>query len=93
MIKIILRLNAEIEEKNFLAGVQSESEENLIKFVEYKIKDELENKTQLFATKADISMLEVRIERSKAEIVKWMFIFWIGQMVGLFGLILLFVRK
>jgi hypothetical protein len=43
----------------------------------------LENR---FATKEDLS-------NTKAEIVKWMFIFWVGQLVATFGFILLFLRK
>jgi hypothetical protein len=65
----------------------------LTTFIEHKIKDELENKSQMLATKEDISILNTKIEQSKAETIKWMFIFWIGQVVATFGFILLFLKK
>ncbi len=73
--------------------VGKETAENLTTFIEHKIKDELENKSQMLATKEDISNLHTKIEQSKAETIKWMFIFWIGQVVATFGFILLFLKK
>ena len=73
--------------------VGKETAENLTTFIEHKIKDELENKSQMLATKEDISILNTKIEQSKSETIKWMFIFWIGQLVATFGFILLFLKK
>jgi hypothetical protein len=53
----------------------------------------MENKSQILATKEDISLLNLKIEQSKAETIKWMFIFWVGQVVATFGFILLFLNK
>ncbi|NII29134.1 hypothetical protein HB364_28910 [Pseudoflavitalea sp. X16] len=39
-----------------------------------------------FATKEDLSSTRV-------EIVRWMFIFWVGQIAATFGFILLFLKK
>jgi len=47
----------------------------------------------MLASKEDISILNTKIEQSKAETIKWMFIFWIGQVVATFGFILLFLKK
>ena len=71
----------------------AQAPENLTTFIELKIKDELENKSQILATKEDISILNTKIEQSKAETIKWMFIFWIGQVGATFGFILLFLKK
>lgn len=73
--------------------VGKETAENLTTFIEHKIKDELENKSQMLATKEDILILNTKIEQSKAETIKWMFIFWIGQVIATFGFILLFLKK
>lgn len=81
-----------------------ETAENLTNFIEYKIKDEVENKSQTLATKEDIfilkddlhkevTRLELKISQTKAETIKWMFIFWIGQVVATFGFILLFLKR
>jgi hypothetical protein len=37
--------------------------------------------------------MESKISESKADTIKWMFIFWIGQVVATFGFILLFLKK
>ena len=33
------------------------------------------------------------ISEAKTEIVRWMFLFWVGQMAAMIGLILLFIKK
>ncbi len=66
--------------------VDRETAENLTTFIEDKIEDELENKSLMFATKEDVA-------NAKADIIKWMFIFWIGQVITTFGFILLYLKK
>ena len=70
-----------------------ETAENLTNFIEHKITGELEYKSQILATKEDISRLDLKKEHTKSEMIKWMFIFWIGQVVATFGFILLFIKK
>jgi hypothetical protein len=36
------------------------------------------------STKADIARLDTKISDSKSETIKWMFIFWVGQMILLY---------
>lgn len=73
--------------------VGKESAENLTSYIEEKVKDEVGNKTQSLATKEDIAKLDTKIANAKAETIKWMFIFWIGQVAATFGFILLFLKK
>lgn len=73
--------------------VGKETAENLTGYIESKIKDEFSNQSTTLATKQDIAKLEVKIADSKADTIKWMFIFWIGQVVATFGFILLFLKK
>jgi hypothetical protein len=74
-----------------------EGAENLTTFIEHKINNELENKAQMIATKEDLyqvkSELLLKMSEWKSETIKWMFIFWVGQVVATFGFILLFLRK
>lgn len=63
-----------------------ETAENLTTFIDNKIKHEVESLKYNFATKADLA-------ETKSEIIKWMFIFWVGQVVVTFGFILLFLKK
>lgn len=70
-----------------------ETAENLTTFIEEKIKCEVDTKASNFATKEDIAKLSAEASENKAELMKWMFIFWVGQMIGTFGFILLFLKK
>lgn len=53
----------------------------------------LATKEDIAATKQDIAATREEIAKAKAETIKWMFIFWIGQVVATFGFILLFLKK
>ena len=68
----------------------------LVEFVEQKVSKQVESEVSELATKADltteIARLDVRIERTKAEIIKWMFIFWAGQ-TGIMVAILSLLHK
>ena len=70
-----------------------ESAESRTTFIENKITSELESKTQILATKEDFAKLDAKISESKSETIKWMFVFWIGQILATFGFILLYLRK
>ena len=63
-----------------------ETAENLTTFIEEKIKCEVDTKASILATKENLA-------NTKAEIIKWMFIFWVGQVIATFGFILLFLNK
>lgn len=73
--------------------VGREAAENLTTFIEEKITSELETKSQILATKEDLTATKAEIFKVKADLIKWMFIFWVGQVVATFGFILLFLKK
>ena len=77
--------------------VGEQEAEALVSFVDSKIKDNNETNLRVLATKEDIAKsegkLEVKISEVKSEIIKWMFIFWIGQVAVTMGLILLYIKK
>jgi len=68
------------------AKMGREAAENLTTYIEEKIRDEYNNKSQLLATKVDLA-------NTKADIIKWVFIFWLGQIGVTFGFILFFLKK
>ncbi|WP_419802909.1 hypothetical protein [Mucilaginibacter sp.] len=74
-----------------------ETAENLTGYIESRIKDEFERNSELLATKQDLAKLETKLTEKflegKADTIKWMFVFWIGQIVATFGFILLFLKK
>ena len=67
--------------------------EELVSFVKAEVKSELEAKTSQFASKQDIADVRREIAEVKADIIKWMFLFWIGQLGAMIGLIVLFLKK
>ncbi|MEP7265534.1 MAG: hypothetical protein ABI772_13595, partial [Bacteroidota bacterium] len=81
---------------NMLKGKLGDKEtKSLVCFVETQTEDIIASKKDYFLTKTDKVDLIERIERlrtetveSKAEMIKWMFIFWAGQTLVITGIIL-----
>ena len=71
--------------------------EALVSFVDSKIKDNNDVNLKVLPTKEDIAKLEGRLEVKigdvKAEMIKWMFIFWMGQVAVTVGLIMVYLKK
>jgi hypothetical protein len=81
----------------FVPKLGKEAAEGLATYLETKPKIELENSIKHLATKEDLAKLEgtlmSRMGESKAETIRWMFIFWIGQVLAICGFMLLFIKK
>jgi len=62
-----------------------------LEYIDEKTEKKYEVKKDILATKEDISKLreELRVEMReiKADMIKWMFIFWIGQLVAIIAII------
>ena len=64
------------------------------------IQDTIEYRTKNFVTKEylDVRLMELelklltKIADSEKSILRWMFTFWIGQLVAMFGFIYLFLK-
>lgn len=82
--------------------------EALVGFVDSKLRENNEQNLKVLATKEDIANLETKIAifkgdleakiaESKAELMKWMFIFWTGSILttlgGMFAFLKLFLQK
>lgn len=56
-----------------------------------------EEKKDILATKEDIGLVRKEIAESKAELIRWSFVFWIGTILtvlgGLFAILKLFFDK
>ncbi len=68
------------------SNIAGKETSDLTSCIEEKIKKEVSAKTDVLATKEALA-------ETKAELIKWMFIFWIGQIAATFGFILLFLKK
>lgn len=74
-------------------------EKDAMEFVDV-IQDTIENRTKNFVTKEylDVRLMELelklltKIADSEKNILRWMFTFWIGQLVAMFGFIYLFLK-
>ena len=68
--------------------------ESLVDFVDAKLKENNDANLKILANREDlkeeIGATKGLIANTKAELIKWMFIFWIGQVAVTFGFILLF---
>jgi hypothetical protein len=68
----------------------------LVEFIELQVKKNLEENMTAYATKADLKeevhKLELKIEKVRSDLIKWMFIFWIGQVSVTIALIMLVVK-
>ena len=75
------------------AKVGKETAENLTAFIEGKIKTEFQDNRNILATREDLATLKGELKsdiaNSRSETIKWMFIFWVGQVLATFGFILL----
>ena len=92
---------AEIELYEILKSKIGEKEaKTLVEYIEAKVDKKFDEKKDILATKQDIAdlkieiaNLEIKIEKTKADIIKWMFLFWIGQLASLIAILQIFFRK
>lgn len=70
-----------IEMYNILKGKLGENEAKaLTEYVESKVERTFDKKKDVLATKEDLANV-------KSDIIKWMFIFWIGQIAVTLGIV------
>ncbi len=78
--------------------------ESVVDFVDAKLKENNEANLKILTTKEDLALTKqdlsaniaatnTLLAATKAELIKWMFIFWIGQVAVTFGFILLFLKR
>lgn len=61
--------------------------QSLVEYVETKVEKEFDSKRDVLATKEDLAR---EIGNTKSEIIKWMFIFWVGQLAAMIAIVKLF---
>lgn len=59
---------------------------SLVEYVESRVEKKLAEKKDILATKEDLANL-------KADIIKWMFLFWIGQLASLIAILQIFFKS
>lgn len=74
------------------ASLPEEQAKAVTNAINTAIEADTEKKKELLATKEDIANLKVEIAGVKSELMKWMFIFWLGQIGVLSGIIFAMLR-
>ncbi|HEX8315391.1 MAG TPA: hypothetical protein VF609_10375 [Flavisolibacter sp.] len=67
--------------------------EVIMDFLDRKADEKIQQKKDVFLTKDDKVDLVSKIESAKTDTIKWMFIFWIGQLGATIALVMLFIKK
>ncbi|HWK05420.1 MAG TPA: hypothetical protein VNS58_17395 [Puia sp.] len=80
--------------KNKLGQQEAEA---IIEYFEAAADKKYEEKKDILATKEDIGQLRKEVAETKADIIKWSFVFWVGTVItvlgGLFAILKLFFNK
>ena len=73
---------------------QTEQKAGILEFVEEKFERRLTTEIGKVNERItqEISKLDIKIENSRADLIKWMFIFWIGQVAALLGILFAFFK-
>lgn len=57
------------------------------------IEKEINFRIEHLATKEDLSSTKNELHSVKADLIKWMFIFWVGQLIATFSFVMLFLKN
>ena len=71
----------------------NDTTEAMFKYIDNKTERSVEATIKTLATKDDISDVRKEISESKADTIKWMFIFWIGQVAATLTIVMLVLKK
>jgi len=86
VFKIFSSILDEKQAEKVVEYIESVNETEITSHVEQKIEN-MATKIDLANTKAD---LQVKIAQTKADLIKWMFIFWITQTLTILGVMAYF---
>jgi hypothetical protein len=67
--------------------------EAMFKYIDSKTERAVDNTIQSLATKEDITAVRKEMAEYHVTNMKWMFIFWAGQIVATIGILILFFKK
>ena len=71
----------------------SDTTEAIFKYIDNKTERSVEATIKTLATKEDIANVRKEASENKAETIKWMFIFWMGQVAATLAIIALYAKK
>jgi cell wall assembly regulator SMI1 len=71
----------------------SDTTEAIFKYIDNKTERSVEATIKTLATKEDIAKVKYDLSKEISNSVKWMFIFWIGQVAATLAIVLAFLKK
>ena len=71
----------------------NDTTEGMFKYIDNKTERSVEASIKSLATKDDIGQLRKEMAENKVETIKWMFIFWIGQIGATLAIVFLYLKK
>ncbi|MGF7082719.1 hypothetical protein [Mucilaginibacter sp. UYCu711] len=71
----------------------NDTTEAMFKYIDNKTERSVENTIQTLATKDDLAKVKYDLSEKIGNSVKWMFIFWIGQVGATLAIVFLFLKK
>ncbi|HEY4328033.1 MAG TPA: hypothetical protein VGN20_28875 [Mucilaginibacter sp.] len=71
----------------------NDATEAMFKYIDNKTERSVEATIKTLATKDDIANVRKEVGEAKADTIKWMFIFWIGQVGATLAIVFLFIKK
>jgi hypothetical protein len=84
---------SEIQLYNILREkIGDQQAQTLTDYVESRIDREFEKNKSVLSTKSDILELKNVLSENKSETIKWMFIFWTGQLLAMFAFLKFLVK-
>jgi hypothetical protein len=71
----------------------NDTTEAMFKYIDNKTERSVENTIQTLATKDDLAIVRKEISESKVDVIKWMFIFWVGQIGAMLAIVMFLLKK
>jgi hypothetical protein len=75
----------------------NDTTEAMFKYIDNKTERSVETSIKTLATKDDLAKVKYDLSKEmgefKADNIKWMFIFWIGQVAAMLAIVFLFLKK
>lgn len=71
----------------------SDTAEAMLKYIDNKTERSVEASIKTLATKEDLAKVKYDLSKEIGDSIKWMFIFWIGQVGATLAIVFLFLKK
>ena len=71
----------------------SDTTEAIFKYIDNRTERSVEANIKTLATKEDLAKVKYDLSQEISNSIKWMFIFWIGQVAATLAIVALYVKK